>query len=358
MVRLAVLVAGFVSGCVLFARPRRLPPATGRDQARVSVVIPARDEAHALPALLDALATQDAPAVEVIVVDDHSRDATAEVARARAVDVMASEPLPDGWTGKTWACRQGARRATGDVLVFLDADTRPRTSLLSRLTTVHARDGGLVSVQPYHRMERVYERLSALPNAVAFMGTGAASLRRGSRITGAFGPCLVCSRADYLATGGHEAVRDAVVEDVALARVFTARGLPVHAYAGGDAIEFRMYPLGVRQLVEGWTKNLATGASGTPLLRTLGVALWITAMLTAVIALAASPGAVAVAWYVAFACQLGLMLRPLGNFGATALLYPVAVLAFVALFARSLVATATGRVRWKGRSVPVRGARS
>lgn len=358
MIRLAVLVAGFVSGCVLFARPRRLPPATGRDAVRVSVVIPARDEAHALPELLDALAAQDARAAEVTVVDDQSQDATAEVARARGVDVVASEPLPDGWTGKTWACWQGARRATGDVLVFLDADTRPSTALLSRLAAVHARDGGLVSVQPYHRLSRLYECASALPNVVAFMGTGAASLRRGARITGAFGPCLVCSRADYLAAGGHEAVRDAIVEDVALARAFAARGLPVHAYAGRGTIEFRMYPLGARQLVEGWTKNLATGASGTPVLRTFGVALWITAMLTAVIALVASPGAVTVAWYTAFACQLGLMLRPLGNFGATALVYPVAVLAFVALFVRSLVATATNRVRWKGRSVAVRGARS
>jgi 4,4'-diaponeurosporenoate glycosyltransferase len=358
MVRLAVLVAGFVSGCVLFARPRRLPSATRRDAPRVSVVIPARDEAHALPALLDALAAQDPTATEVVVVDDDSNDATAAVAAGRGARVIASERLPDGWTGKTWACWQGAAHATGDLLVFLDADTRPSAVLLSRLVAVHARDGGLVSVQPYHRMEKTYERASAIPNVVAFMGTGAASLRRGARITGAFGPCLVCSRVDYLATGGHEAVRDAVVEDVALARLFAANELPVHAYAGGDAISFRMYPLGVRQLVEGWTKNLATGARGTPPLRTLGVVLWITAMLTAVIALVTAPGVVAVAWYVAFACQLWLMLRPLGNFGATALLYPVEVIVFVALFVRSLVATATGRVRWKGRSVAVRGARS
>src|SRR2546428_120633 len=84
-----------------------------------------------------------------------------------------------------------------------------------------------VSVIMYHRMERQYERLSAFFSVISVMGVGAASARRSAPVTGAYGPCLACRRRDYDAVGGHEAVRAAVVDDVALAQRFRAEGLPV-----------------------------------------------------------------------------------------------------------------------------------
>ena len=119
----------------------------------VAVVVPAHDEADSLPALLAGLARQTQPATEIVVVDDESADGTAALATAAGARVV---PVvrPDGWTGKAWACDRGAAAAGADVLVFLDADTRPAPDLLERLEAQRVRSGGLVSVQPYHRMAR------------------------------------------------------------------------------------------------------------------------------------------------------------------------------------------------------------
>ena len=87
------------------------------------MIIPARNEAHNLPRLLESLASQSVQPREVIVVDDGSTDDTAEIARRHGAEVLVSKPLPEGWRGKPWACHQGAEAASGDLLCFVDADT-------------------------------------------------------------------------------------------------------------------------------------------------------------------------------------------------------------------------------------------
>ena len=100
----------------------------------------------------------------------------------------------------------------------------------------------------------------------------------------AFGPCLLTTAADYRATGGHAAVRAEVVEDVHLARRYRAQGLPVTCLGGGDVVGFRMYPAGLRQLVQGWTKNIASGAGLSPPWALLGTVAWICACVAVALA--------------------------------------------------------------------------
>ncbi len=352
----------------------RVPPrgtAAAPSSARVSVVVPARDEALTLPDLLASLAAFDAPVREVVVVDDASRDATAEVARSAGARVVPAGQPPAGWTGKAWACHVGADVTDGDLLLFLDADTVLATDALAGLLELHAGSGGLVSVQPYHRVVRPHEQLSAWFNVVAVMASAAFTGPRAkavrSRVPMAFGPCLLTSRSDLATAGGHAAVRSAILDDAALAAAY----LPVVCATGGASVRMRSYPEGLGQLAAGWTKNIASGASTAWLPAALGTGLFVSvhhaiavgAMLTLLDAttgiggtLVGGHAAVWVAAYVALAWQLRAVLRRLGSFRWwTWALTPVSLLAFDLLFARSAVLSSVRRsVTWRGRDVDLR----
>lgn len=352
---LVVVVSGWTAGSVLLWRVRTPPAGEAPTGAGpISVVIPARDEERNLPRLLASLRAQRTPALEVIVVDDSSSDATAAVARAAGASVVTA-PAPDpGWLGKPWACHLGAQRAAGERLVFLDADTWLAPDALDRLAAAHHHEapGGLLSVQPFHEVRRPYEELSAFANVVPLLASGTCAPRPGPA-TVAFGPCLVTRATDLRAVGGFAAVRGDTLEDVALARAYRAAGRTVRCLGGGATVRFRMYPGGLRSLVEGWTKNLAGGAARTPLIPTVGAVAWVTACATVVVAAISRPSPVVAAAWVGVAAQLRWMLRRVGSFSVwTAALFPLPLLAFIALFLRSLGARLVRRrVRWRGRTI-------
>ena len=368
MMATVVFGLGLIAGAVAMARPRQLPPApAAAPGASVSVVIPARNAATTIVALLQSLERSGAAGAQVIVVDDASNDGTGELAAAAGATVLRldGEP-PPGWTGKAHACHAGAELATAPLLLFLDADVTVRPGTLDRLQAAHAAQRGLISVQPYHRIERPYEALSGTCNVVAVMGSAAFAPWR-ARKPAAFGPCLLMSAEDYHAIGGHAAVRGDVVEDVALARRFDALGLPVSVFTGWGAVEFRMYPDGVRQLVEGWTKNLASGAGAVDPVAALIAAWWVTACigLTAMAFRAFVTGdmtsaLVGLASWVTVAGALRWVWRRVGSFGwAAAMLHPIPTIAFVILFVRSAWATTVRRrVRWSGRPIALAGRRT
>jgi 4,4'-diaponeurosporenoate glycosyltransferase len=201
---------------------------------------------------------------------------------------------------------------------------------------------------------------------IAIMGSGAFATWRRGRRPAAFGPCLLTSREDYERIGGHVGVRGDVVEDVALARRFDAIGLPVTVFSGWGAVEFRMYPDGLRQLVEGWTKNLASGVRLVDPVMSVIAVWWICACIALTVnaahALAGGQGGVAVALvsWAAVACQLRWMWRRVGSFGWwAALTYPIATIGFVVLFVRSAWATLVRRrVRWSGRPIELASRRA
>lgn len=344
--RLSIALLQWAVAWVLLWRiptPERPGRTTGD---RPAIVIPARNEADNLGRLLPSLAGVNA---EVIVVDDGSADATAEVARAHgAMVVDPGEPDP-GWTGKAWACAAGARATSARRLVFLDADVVVEPGGLDRVLAEHDAAGGLVSVQPWHAVERPYEQLSAFFNLIAMMSVDAFT-PGGRRVppTGAFGPCLVIDRVDYEAAGGHgdESVRGAVLDDVALARAVQRTGRPVTVFGGRGALRFRMYPHGLGSLIEGWTKNFAGGAAGTRPLTLVLVVVWMSGLIGSAVDL--EP-----VLYAAFALQLAVLLRRVGRFSPlTALLYPIPLALFVGVFLRSVVLTFVRReVAWRGRRV-------
>jgi 4,4'-diaponeurosporenoate glycosyltransferase len=349
-------------------------PRGARDRepaASVSVVIPARDEETTIPALLTSLRNLTVDVREIVVVDDGSRDATASVARTAGALVVSAPAPPPGWTGKAWACHVGAGASSGDLLLFLDADTVLAPDALDGLLELHHRHGGLVSVQPYHGVVRPYEQLSSYFNVVSLLASDAFARHPASRPM-AFGPCLLTSRTDYERAGGHAAVRGEILDDVQLAAAYDRIGLPVQCVLGGQTIRMRSYPGGFRQLASGWTKNFASGAAAAAPGPALVAALWVSAQHAVAVggALAllgtvtgraspltyGDPALWALAW-AAVAWQLRSLLRRVGSFRWwTWVLFPVPLLAFDVIFARSAALTMVRRsVRWRGRRVDLSG---
>ena len=339
---------GFLLLC-RWPRPAPAPPEPGR--LDVAVVVPARDEADVLPGLLASLAAQRRSPAEVVVVDDGSSDATAALAAEAGVTVIAAPPRPPGWNGKQWACHTGTRATTAPVLCFVDADVELAPDALARLAAEVEARGGLVSVQPWHRTGSAVEGLSLFPNLVSMMAVDAfGPLGRRLAPSGAFGPVLAARRHDHERAGGHEAVRAAAMEDVALAGCYRRSGQSVTVFAGRGLAAFRMHRGGLSSIVEGWTRGLGDGARRVRLATLAAVVLWLSGAASAPLVLFEHPAAGAALW-LAYTAQLGWLARRAGRFPIWSwVVYPVALAFFIAVFLRSTSVVMLKRdVRWKGR---------
>lgn len=345
-----------------------LPPIAG---PRISVVIPARDEAAAIETVVQSVLATSYPDVEVLVVDDRSRDDTAAIVRRLAaadprLRLVPGAELPDGWYGKPWACHQGAAAATGEMLAFTDADTRHGPELLGRaLAALRARPADAVTVAPRQQCVTAWERL-VMPQVWVLLGLRFDPDRvnhpRGAGDVIANGQFILFSRAAYAAIGGHEAVRGEVAEDLALAQQLWRHRLTLHFAFAETVMETRMYT-GLRHLVEGWSKNVYLGGRRSypdaPLLRALVPVMLIGAMLfwllpPAALAWSVAGGgsallpaarlAVGASLFYWGLVSVGMRIPPWYGLG-----YPIGALLTLYIVLRSTLRGA-GRVEWKGRT--------
>lgn len=253
-----------------FYRVQPLPPRNDEDALPLlSILVPARNEERCIEACVRSLVQQHYEQLEVLVLNDHSSDATAAIvqhliaelpkAQANRLRLLQGEPLPPGWVGKNFACHQLARHAQGEVLLFTDADTvhQPQAAL----ATIQAMRGlgvTLLTAQPEQELYSVGERLvvpllnftllTLLPIALVYtrpepaLGTGN-------------GQYLCFQRATYEAIGGHLSVKEHILEDVRLARATKAAGYRMAFVDGYKIVSCRMY----RSFAEVWagfSKNL------------------------------------------------------------------------------------------------------
>jgi chlorobactene glucosyltransferase len=240
------------------------PPAP----ALVSVIVPARNEAHNIERCVRSILGTSWPALEVIVVDDRSHDGTGTIVRAIAAGdprlrVVDGVPVPEGWFGKQWACAQGMRLASGSTLIFTDADTAHAPDLIPRsMHAMRARALDFFTVAGFQELGSFWER-AVMPQviymlATRFGGAGEANRSRNARDKIANGQYLCFARAAYESLGGHESVRAKAAEDLALAQLVQARGFRGELAMGLDQLSTRMYT-SLADVVNGWTKNIVTG---------------------------------------------------------------------------------------------------
>jgi chlorobactene glucosyltransferase len=255
----------------------------------VSIIVPARNESTNILQLLESLLGTEYEPFELIVVDDRSTDDTAALVR-RVNDprlrLLSGEALPDGWYGKPWACYQGYQQATGELLLFTDADTRHQPGLLSRAVGEMERvDAALVTVSPRQLCLTFWERV-IMPQIWFLLSLryhpDTVSRARRPRDVIANGQFILTTRLGYESAGTHAAVHDEVAEDLALAQVYVRKGLKLHFAFAERLMETRMYR-GLSHLIEGWSKNIYLGGRRSfpdePLRRALVPAMLVVAML-------------------------------------------------------------------------------
>ena len=248
--------------------PDEIPPAP----PLVSVIVPARNEAHNIERCVRSLLSSGWPSLEVIVVDDRSEDATGSLVRALGAEdarvrVIDGAPVPSGWFGKQWACAQGASAARGSTLIFTDADTAHAPTLIPRsMSAMRARALDFLTVGGFQELGSFWERV-VMPQvfymiATRYGGAGAVNRARRSRDKIANGQYMCFTRACYDAIGGHESVRGKAAEDLALAQLVHARGMRGEIVIGEHELSTRMYT-SLKEVVNGWTKNMVTAGADT-----------------------------------------------------------------------------------------------
>ena len=348
--------AGLPIGFVLIRHVPLCPDRRAKETVALSVVIPARNEERNLPRLLASIAESTLSPAEMLVVDDASSDRTAAIARDGGARVVQSESLQPGWTGKAWACHQGARLAQNSLLLFLDADTYLLPNGGERLRALfeeHCNPETAISVLPYHVMERPYEQLSLFFNLLMASGAGGFGVAGKPKL---FGQSLMISQRLYAATGGHAAVRGYILENLKLSHLIHTAGFRTICRGGCGTLHMRMYPDGFTQMCEGWTKAFADGAKDSGPVVTGAAILWISSLFTTFFLLV-SPfnfGRASLALlYLIYSLQLFWMARQLGTYRwTTCFFYPAPLAFYSAIFARSLVRSVLGRrILWRGREV-------
>jgi hypothetical protein len=324
---------------------------------RVSVLLPVRDEAHqvgeCLASVLDQIALPD---LQVLVLDDGSTDGTADAARAAAradprVRVLAGEALPEGWRGKPHACSELADAADGSVLVFVDADVRLAPQAVAAAVNL-LRGTGLDLVSPYPRQvaETMGERLVQPLLQWSWLTT--LPLRTAERsprasLSAANGQFLVVDAEMYRRAGGHAAVREAILDDVALLRAVKRAGGSGGVVDGTPLAVCRMYR-DWGSLREGYTKSLWEAFGSPAASVAVGSALGVLYVVPPLAALTGSPVGL-VGYGAAVAGRYLVAERTGGRSVPDSLFHPVSVLSALWLLARSWRGRRRGELTWKGR---------
>ena len=332
----------------------------------VSAIVPARNEEATIAAAVESLAAQS-EIKEIIVVNDQSTDGTAAALQLLSsqyaqLRVFEIRELPGGWVGKNHAVSLGAAQATGDWLLFTDADgVHLPGSTAHALADAAETGAGLVSYSPEQETHTWWEK-ALIPFVYARLGhkySYAEVNHPDSPAAAASGQYLLIRHEDYTRIGGHAAVAGEVLEDMALARLAKQQDVRLYFASGNGIMRVRMYRT-FAAMWQGWTKNLYPLIEGprggtsrevgrelfrvVPWIPLLVLPLALLHLIWGVLGLALLAGR-----HAAYAADLRRNRFPAG----LALYYLPGVALYAAVLLNSEWRYARGSVAWKGREYPV-----
>jgi hypothetical protein len=363
-----------VAVCVLAALPAYLflrnlpyyapPPMPGEERPGVSILIPARNEEAGIRAAVESALASKGVDAEVIVLDDHSTDATAGIVhdlsrRHGSVRLVRGSELPPGWSGKQFACFQLANHARAEYLLFIDADVRLEPDGAARLVAFQRQSGAdLVSGVPRQLTGTLTERL-VIPLIhfllLGYLPMWLMRMMNHPALGAGCGQLFLSTRSGYFAVGGHEAVRDSFHDGVKLPRAFRRAGLRTDLCDATEIASCRMYH-SAGQLWSGLAKNAGEGIGSGRAIVPWTLMLFGGGVAPFVLAAGYSGLAVHQRWPVAVACVLALLPRfvAASRFRQSwlgAALHPVGICLLLAIQWYALVRRLAGRpVGWKGRT--------
>lgn len=220
------------------------------NEISVSVLIPARNESDRIAHCLRNLSAQRYPTLEILILDDQSTDNTAEIVKTFVdsddrIRLISGTEMPDGWLGKHWACQQLFEQATGEILLFVDADTilSPGT-VEAAVYEMERRELDLLTAMPRRIAGCLAEKL-ILPivdwSVLAWLPLRAAQKYKNPYLSATFGQFMIFRREAYIVIGGHGTIRDDPIDDFGLGRMIKQQGLKWMLFDGSRCIEVLPY---------------------------------------------------------------------------------------------------------------------
>ena len=364
LVLISITLLAVVSAVTLFnaaTAPMLKKSISLQNRPRVSVLIPARNEEANIGTCIDGFLSQNYDNFEILVLDDQSTDRTGTIIEEFSeqhpeVQVIRGKPLPAGWLGKNWACHQLRQYATGEILIFTDADNCPAPNAITNTVAYMQKlELGLLSAFPEKVTVNLAEKL-VVPVVDLFVYAGLplwlTYFSRFPSLAAASGLWIAFTRDAYQQVGGHQAVSDQIVEDVELSRLAKKNGIRILTLAGTRVVSCRMYH-SFSEVWSGFSKNLfgLVRYKTTPFFLLI-LALW-TMFVMPYITVWFSPlralSIVAIVMNIAMRMVLALKYRH--PFWTSVILHPLGILLTLLIGINSFFQVRSGRLQWKGRQI-------
>lgn len=326
---------------------------------KISILIPARNEEHNIERSVHSIISQTYRNFELIVLNDNSTDATGSILNSIAesdtrIQVLNGKPLPAGWMGKNWACHQLSQNATGEIIIFTDADViwSPH-ALRSIVSAMQSNQADLFTVWSTQETRTFAERLTVPLISYAILTYLPVLMTHYSPFpifAAANGQCMAWKRKAYNKIGGHTVVASHVLDDVTLARLSKKARLHLRMADANTLIHCRMY-LHWGEIRAGFAKNILAGYGGRVSALVMSIIFHTVVYILPLFFLIVSVEYRL--WSAVFLAQIMVIRILSASFThqrkRDALLMPLSVILLTIIAIQSIIWHYTGRARWKGR---------